>query len=73
MNVNILERMPERQRLGVNELLQNCTVDDFDRFRLAGISEKRVLGKDAVLKYDKLMVLGKRIRFLTNSGNMFIG
>ncbi|MBH8576778.1 NACHT domain-containing NTPase [Nostocaceae cyanobacterium CENA369] len=58
-NVNILEKITGRRWLGIDELLQQCTNDDFDRFGLSRITEKRVPGLEAVEKYPKLMILGK--------------
>ena len=58
-SVNILEKITGQQRLGINELLQECTKEDFDRFTLARMTEKRVPGLKAVEKYSKLMILGK--------------
>jgi predicted NACHT family NTPase len=58
-SVNILEKITGQQRLGINELLQECTNEDFDRFTLARITAKRVPGLEAVEKYPKLMILGK--------------
>lgn len=58
-SVNILEKITGRQRLGINELLQQCAIEDFDRFGLSKITEKRVPGLEAVEKYSKLMILGK--------------
>ena len=58
-NVNILETITGRQRLGIDELLQQCTSKDFDHFGLVKITEKRLPGLEAVEKYSKLMILGK--------------
>ena len=58
-NVNILEKITERRRLNIVELLQNCEADDFERFGLNKVTEKRVPGLEAVQRYSKLMVLGK--------------
>jgi len=58
-NVNILEKITGRRRLGLYELQQNCNQAHFDRFGLGRVFEKRVLGIKAVEKYSKLMVLGK--------------
>ncbi|MEH1892997.1 MAG: NACHT domain-containing NTPase [Nostoc sp.] len=58
-SVNILETITGQQRLGINELLQECTKEDFDRFTLARMTEKRVPGLEAVEKYSKLMILVK--------------
>ncbi|RCJ32313.1 hypothetical protein A6769_28390 [Nostoc punctiforme NIES-2108] len=58
-SVNILEKITGRQRLGIDELLQQCRSQDFDLFGLNKITEKRVPGLEAVEKYSKLMILGK--------------
>jgi predicted NACHT family NTPase len=58
-NVNILEKITGRRRLDIAELLQNCNPEDFERFGLNRVSEKRVPGLEAVQRYSKLMVLGK--------------
>ncbi len=58
-NVNILERITSRRRIGLSDLQQNCNQVNFDRFGLGKVYEKRVLGIKAVEKYSKLMVLGK--------------
>ncbi|MEH2415760.1 hypothetical protein [Nostoc sp.] len=57
-SVNILEKITGRQRLGINELLQQCAIEDFDRFGLSKITEKRVPGLEAVEKYSKLLTNG---------------
>ncbi|MEH1815753.1 MAG: NACHT domain-containing NTPase [Nostoc sp.] len=58
-SVNILETITGQQRLGIDELLEECTNEDFDRFTLSRITTKRVPGLKAVEKYPKLMILGK--------------
>jgi predicted NACHT family NTPase len=58
-HVNILEKITGRRRKEIPELLQECDFDNFERFGLSGITEKRVPGPDAVKKYPKLMILGK--------------
>lgn len=58
-NVNILEKITGRRHKKVDELLQECNSEDFERFGLGKISEERVPGLDAVEKYPKLMILGK--------------
>ncbi|MEA5554423.1 NACHT domain-containing NTPase [Anabaena cylindrica UHCC 0172] len=58
-SVNILETITGRQRLKIEDLFQQCTEEDFDRFGMGKISIKRVPGLDAVQKYPKLMILGK--------------
>ncbi|WP_248277527.1 NACHT domain-containing NTPase [Brasilonema sp. UFV-L1] len=58
-NVNILEKITGRRRQEIAELLQNCDVENFERFGLSRVSEKRVPGLEAVQRYSKLIVLGK--------------
>ncbi|MFM6004195.1 MAG: NACHT domain-containing protein, partial [Sphaerospermopsis kisseleviana] len=58
-SVNILETITGRQRLKIEELLQQCTQEDFERFGVGRITQKRVPGLEAVHKYPKLMILGK--------------
>ncbi|MDJ0580710.1 NACHT domain-containing NTPase [Crocosphaera sp.] len=59
--VNILEKIIGRRGFNLDELFQNCNLekDEFDRFGLNKIKQKRVLGLKAVNQYDKLMILGK--------------
>ncbi|MBW4545436.1 MAG: NACHT domain-containing NTPase [Symplocastrum torsivum CPER-KK1] len=60
-DVNILEKITGRRRLEISELLQGFDPEseDFDRFGLSRVTEKRVPGLKAVEHYSKLMVLGK--------------
>jgi predicted NACHT family NTPase len=58
-NVNILEKITGRRRLDIAELLQNFDSEDFERFGLNKVTEKRVPGLEAVQHHRKLMVLGK--------------
>jgi predicted NACHT family NTPase len=58
-DVNILEKLTALRRKTIDDLLQECGYEDFDRFGLGKILEKRVLGAKAVEKYKKLIVLGK--------------
>ena len=58
-NVNILEKLISRQRLGIDELMQGCTLENFDRLGLGRVTEERILGIDAANKYPHMMVLGK--------------
>jgi len=58
-SVNILEKLSGRRRLGLNELLQDCDLENFDRFVLGQIRHQRVPGLEAVNRYAALMVLGK--------------
>ena len=57
--VNILEKITGRQRLEIKGLLQGCASEDFDRFQLGGIRQKRVSGLDVVEQHSKLMIFGK--------------
>lgn len=58
-NVNILEKLNRSRRIGISELSQNCNPEDFNRFGLSKVTEKRVPGLEAVQRHSKLMVLGK--------------
>jgi predicted NACHT family NTPase len=57
-DINILEKIIGQRWIG-NELLQETNFEDFQRFGLSRISEKRVPGLEAIKKYPKLMILGK--------------
>jgi len=57
--VNILEKITGRRRLGIIELLQGFSPDNFERFSLSQIQEARVPALDAVNRHAKLMILGK--------------
>ena len=59
--VNISEKIIGRRGLNLDELFQNCDLekDEFNRFGLNKIKQKRVLGLKAINDYDKLMILGK--------------
>ncbi|BBD63622.1 hypothetical protein NIES2109_64970 (plasmid) [Nostoc sp. HK-01] len=58
-DVNILEKLTALRRTTIDKLLEECGYEDFDRFGLGKVVEKRVLGVKAVEKYKKLIVLGK--------------
>lgn len=58
-DVNILEKLTALRRKTIDELLKECGYEDFDRFGLGKVVEKRILGIKAVEKYKKLIVLGK--------------
>ena len=58
-DVNILEKILGQRRKEIAELLQDCDLEDFDRFALGQIQQKRVPGLDAVAQHSKLMILGK--------------
>jgi predicted NACHT family NTPase len=58
-NINILEKITGRQRLGLQELLQSFSVENFERFSLSGIQESHIPALELINKYAKLMILGK--------------
>lgn len=58
-NVNILEKTTRQQRLGLQELIQSYSLENFERFSLSKVQEPRVPALDAVSKHTKLMILGK--------------
>jgi len=58
-SVNILEKITGRRRLEIAQLLQGLSIENFERFSLGDVREKRVPGLEAVNKYSKLMILGK--------------
>ena len=57
--VNILEKLSGARRLGLDELLQDCDLENFDRFLLGQVRQERVPGLEAVERYAKLLILGK--------------
>jgi predicted NACHT family NTPase len=60
-NVNLLEELTGDRRLKLTQLLKDFDPElhSFDRIGLSRITEKRILGIEAVKQYPKLMVLGK--------------
>ncbi|CAN1209389.1 Histidine kinase [Tumidithrix helvetica PCC 7403] len=58
-DVNILEKQPRKQRLEIEELLSKGKLEEFERWGLGNVQQKRVEGIEAVRKHDKLMILGK--------------
>jgi predicted NACHT family NTPase len=58
-DVNILEKLTRNQRRDLDELMDLCRVEDFYRWGLGGIQQKRVEGIEAVRNHSKLMILGK--------------
>ncbi|MGK7891938.1 MAG: NACHT domain-containing NTPase [Leptolyngbyaceae cyanobacterium] len=58
-SVNILEKLSGRRRLALADLWQDCDLENFDRFHLGRVTQKRVPGLEAVDRYDELMILGK--------------
>ncbi|MBD2315584.1 NACHT domain-containing protein [Phormidium tenue] len=80
-DVNILEKITRNQRKELAELRAVCGFEEFDRWGLSGIRQKRVEGIEAVRNHSKLMILGKPgagkttfLKFLAMScinGNLF--
>jgi energy-coupling factor transporter ATP-binding protein EcfA2 len=58
-NVNILEKIPGRLRKEIDELLQELSLENFERFGQGRIATKGIGGLEAVEKYKKLLILGK--------------
>jgi predicted NACHT family NTPase len=58
-SVNILEKISRNQRLSIEELWNGCDRENFDRFILGAVKQKRIPGLEAVKKHDKLLILGK--------------
>jgi predicted NACHT family NTPase len=60
-NVNLLEQLTGDRRLKITQLLQDFDPElhSFDHIGLSRITEKRILGVEAIKHYPKLMVLGK--------------
>ncbi len=60
-NLNLLEQLTGDKRLKITQLLKDFDPElhSFDRIGLSRITEKRILGIEAVKQYPKLMVLGK--------------
>lgn len=59
IHVNILEQITGRQHKRLDELLQTCDLEEFDRLGFSQIEVERVPGLDAVRRYKKLIILGK--------------
>jgi predicted NACHT family NTPase len=57
-DVNILEKVSNKDRVKPNEVLPNRNKEAFDRWMMGKIKE-RIAGLEAVKKHRKLMVLGK--------------
>ncbi len=57
--VDIFERLSGRRRIDRDELLAKCNLENFDRFALGQLKQKRMPGLEAVERYSRLMILGK--------------
>lgn len=83
-HVNILEKITARRRLEVGELLKlhNVGLQDFERFSLSSVVERRIPGTEAVETHARLLILGKpgagKTTFLKHlaiqciSGNLYV-
>jgi predicted NACHT family NTPase len=58
-DVNILEQITGRRRKKLDELLESCNSETFERLGLGQVTEGRISGMEAVQKYRRLIVLGK--------------
>jgi predicted NACHT family NTPase len=58
-DVNILERVAGKTRREIQEMIADCGAEDFDRFFLGDVKQKRVEGLKAVLEQQQLMILGR--------------
>lgn len=58
-DVNILEKITGRRYKEIAELMQECSLEDFERVGMGRITQERVPGIEAVEKYTKLIILGK--------------
>jgi predicted NACHT family NTPase len=58
VEVNVFEEITSQRWLEIADL-QKLDSNDFDRFSLGNINQQWITGLEAVLKYSKLMVLGK--------------
>ncbi len=58
-SVNILEKISRNQRRSIEELLDGCEVENFDRFSLGSVRQKRIPALEAVERHEKLLILGK--------------
>ncbi|MEH2183198.1 NACHT domain-containing protein [Nostoc sp.] len=59
ISVNIVEKITGTLRWELDQLLQDVSSKEFDRFNLGNVREERVPGLEAVQKFSKLMILGK--------------
>jgi predicted NACHT family NTPase len=58
-DVNILERVAGKTRHQITEMMTACDAEEFDRFSLGSIIQKRVEGLKAVLEKQQLIILGR--------------
>ncbi|MEM6614296.1 MAG: NACHT domain-containing NTPase [Cyanobacteria bacterium P01_C01_bin.72] len=58
-SVNILEKITGRLHKNLEELVQECQPEEFERFGLGKVTQARISGLAAINKYQKLIILGK--------------
>jgi predicted NACHT family NTPase len=60
-SVNILEKISRNQRCSIEDLLEGCEVENFNRFILGAVrqGQERIPALEAVKDHEKLMILGK--------------
>jgi predicted NACHT family NTPase len=58
-SVNILEKISRNQRRSIEELLDGCEIENFDRFILGTVRQERIPALEAVERHEKLLILGK--------------
>jgi predicted NACHT family NTPase len=58
-HVNILEKIAGRRGLEPTDLMRDVSPENYERFCLGDVREKRIPGLKAVEKLSKLMILGK--------------
>ncbi len=81
-DVNILERLASKTRREMGDLM-DCGPEEFERFGLGKVREKRVDGLEAVERVKQLMILGrpgagkttfmKRLATVCNDGEFLAG
>jgi predicted NACHT family NTPase len=58
-DVNILQEITGRRRLDLSQILEQRSLEDFDRLGFTTVTVNRVSGIEAVEHFDKLILLGK--------------
>lgn len=58
-DVNILEKITGKTRRELDELMRGCAPENFDRFLLGKVRERRVAGLETVQAKKQLMILGR--------------
>ncbi|MEL6787163.1 MAG: NACHT domain-containing NTPase [Cyanobacteria bacterium J06607_15] len=58
-NVNILEKITGRIHKNIEQLMEECDSEEFERFSLGKITQAPISGSEAISKYQKLIILGK--------------